>query len=124
MTGPVIRSFFAQDACTCHLFGDACIEVANEPEAFVINYALSADAEGDATMTLMDAPGRAVRRVTAPARRGLNGALVMRVGTTGRGRGGGTSIADLEGRGVSVTLEVNGQKLTRPARVRARLPQP
>ncbi len=114
------RYGFSTQGMNYHLFGDAYVEVANEPEAFAVNYYLNADAGGDATITLTDASGATVRRVTAPAKRGLNRALVL-LGGTGRGRGGAAPVPPLEVGIYTVTLEAAGQKLTRAARLRPRL---
>jgi len=107
-----------------HLFGDAYLEVPNEPDAIAITYLLAADADAPAKITVRDFAGRVVREIEGPAKRGLNTAL-WPIGAGGRGFGGG-------GRGgpppappavgdYMVTVEVAGETLTKPARVRERL---
>ena len=104
------------------LFGDAYIEVPNEPEAFAIDYLLKADG-ATADVTVTDAGGKVVRQVTGPAKAGFNRVLVPLSGSGGRGRGGrgAAPVAPLTVGDYTVTLDVEGQKLTKTATVRTRI---
>jgi photosystem II stability/assembly factor-like uncharacterized protein len=115
---PRARYGFSTQGMNYHLFGDAYIEVPNEPEALVVNYYLGADAPGEASVTVTDRDGKTVRQVKGPAKAGLNRALVPLGG--GRGRGG-QGAAPLAVGDYTVTLETAGQKLTKRATVRARI---
>jgi hypothetical protein len=129
---PRARYGFGTQGMNYHLFGDAYLEVPNEPEALVVNYLLKADAGGAAKITVKDFTGKMVREVEGPAKQGLNRALVQ-LGASGGGRGfGGAGAAGGRGRGAAptpalsvgdytVTVEVGGQTLTKPARVRERI---
>jgi len=135
---PRARYGFSTQGMNYHLFGDKYIEVPNEPEALVVNYFLKADASAPARVTVTTPGGLTVRQLEAPARRGLNRALVMLAGGGGRrGGGGGGGGGAAGGRGAgqagvalagplavgdySITLEVAGERLTKPARVRERI---
>ena len=113
------------------LAGTLYLEVPNEPEALVVNYYLKADATGAAKITVKDPGGRMLREIEGPAKRGLNRALVPLAGGGG-GRGGGGAAGGGRGRGgtptpplaigdYTVTIDVAGQTLTKPARVRERI---
>jgi photosystem II stability/assembly factor-like uncharacterized protein len=129
---PRARYGFGTQGMNYHLFGDAYLEVPNEPEALVVNYLLKADTGGAAKITVKDFTGKMVREVEGPAKQGLNRALVQ-LGASGGGRGfGGAGAAGGRGRGAAptpalsvgdytVTVEVGGQTLTKPARVRERI---
>ena len=99
-----------------NLYGDKYIEIPNEPEALIVNYHLRADAAGSARVTVSDATGRAVRQMEGPAKRGLNRAVVS---LGGGGRGG--AAPGLSPGEYVVTVDVGGEKLTKPARVRERI---
>ena len=123
---PRARYGFSTQGMNYHLFGDEYIEVPNEPEALVVNYYLKADAASGAKVTVKDQAGEVVRTVEGPAKAGLNRALVPLNGfggrgRGGRGRGGAPAVAPLAIGDYTVTLEVAGQSLTKPARVRARI---
>jgi photosystem II stability/assembly factor-like uncharacterized protein len=124
---PRARYNFSTQGMNYHLFGDKYIEVPNEPEALVINYYLKADAAAGAKITVKDFTGTAVRTIDGPARAGLNRALVPLGGGGGRGFGGGggrgrgAAVAPLAVGDYSVTVDVAGQSLTKPARVRERI---
>ncbi len=113
-----------------NLYGDKYIEIPNEPDALIINYYLKADATGAARVSISDVSGRAIRTVDGPARRGLNR---VQIPLGGGGRGGpGGGAAGGGGRGAGpggalnvgeylVTIEVAGEKISKPARVRERI---
>ena len=112
-----------------NLYGDKYIEVANEPDALTVNYYLKADASGPARITIADPAGRAIRTLDGPARRGLNRVGLALGGGGGRGggggapggRGGGAPGGALTTGDYLVTVEVGGEKLSKPARVRERI---
>jgi hypothetical protein len=132
---PRARYGFSVQGMNYHLFGDKYIEVPNEPEALIVNYHLKADGPAAAKITVKDLSGRVVRELDGPAKAGLNRALVNLGGGGGRGAGGGPSTGSGQGRGrggaaavqpltigdYTVTVDVAGQSLTKPARVRARI---
>ena len=119
---------FSEQGMNYELFGNKYIQVPNEPEALAIEYYLKADASGAARITVSDLEGKVLRQLEGPAKAGLNRALVPLAGNGGRGRGQG-----FRGRGAGpvtpalevgeylVTVEVAGEKLTKHARVRARI---
>jgi photosystem II stability/assembly factor-like uncharacterized protein len=111
---------FSSQGMNYSLFGDAYIEVPNEPDALTINYYLKAEASAEAKITVADLSGRTVRELTGPARAGLNRALVMLAGSRGRrDRGSEPPVAPLTVGDYRVTVEVAGHSFTKPARVRA-----
>ena len=131
---PRARYGFGLQGMNYHLFGDRYLEIPNEPEALTINYYLKADAPGAARIAIKDPAGKVVRELDGPAKRGLNRALVPLAGGGGRGfpaGGGGGAAGGGRGRGAAptplaigdytVTVEVAGQTLTKPARVRSRI---
>jgi photosystem II stability/assembly factor-like uncharacterized protein len=122
---PRARYGFGTQGMNYHLFGDKFLEVPNEPEALVLNYYVKADGGADAKITVTDPSGKTIRQLTGPAKRGLNRALVTLAGSSGgrggRGRGAGPAEAPLAIGEYVVTVEVAGEKLTKPARVRARI---
>jgi photosystem II stability/assembly factor-like uncharacterized protein len=119
---PRARYGFGSQGMNYHLFGDKYLQVPNEPEALVINYYLPADASGAAKINVADQAGHVVRELTGPAKRGLNRALVMLGGSGGgRGRGAGPIVAPMAVGEYVVSLEVAGEHLTKPARVRDRI---
>ena len=88
----------------------------------MINYYVKADVEAGARVTVADAGGRVVATLTGPARRGLN-RVQWSLGGGGGGRGGGAAAGGPPPVGdYVVTLEVGGEKMSKPARVRERLP--
>ena len=127
---PRARYGFGLQGMNYHLFGDKYIEVANEPEALAINYYVKGDAGAGARITVKDLAGKVLREMDGPAKRGLNKALVPLAGGGGRGaggagggrgRGGAPAVAPLGIGDYTVTVDVAGQSLTKPARVRARI---
>ena len=146
---PRARYGFSTQGMNYHLFGDKYLEVANEPEALMVNYYVKADATEAARIRVADLTGRVVRELTGPARAGLNRAQVNLTGGGGRGgpftpavgaAGGGagaaaaTGPAGQRGRGAGaapagplavgdyvVTVDVSGVTMSKPARVRERI---
>lgn len=110
-----------------NLYGDKYIEIPNEPESLVVNYYLRADASSSARVTIADLSGRPIRQLDGPGRHGLNRAVIpLAGGGGGRGGGGGPQAAGPAGGALApgdylVTVEVGGEKMTRPARVRERI---
>jgi photosystem II stability/assembly factor-like uncharacterized protein len=107
-----------------HLFGNAYIEIPNEPEAVVIAYYLAAKDEKGARVSITDIRGEPVAQLKGPSEAGVNRVLWnMRGGAaaTGRGgpggRGGGPALPPGEYR---VSVEVGGQQLSGIARIRER----
>ncbi len=125
------RYGFSTQGMNYHLFGDKFLKVPNEPEALVVNYYLRADVSGSAQITISDAAGRSIRQATGPGRSGLNSVLVNLAGAGGRGGGAGGGAGGGRGAGpaptplavgdYTVTLEVAGERLTKPARVREQI---
>jgi hypothetical protein len=88
-----------------------------------VHYYLRNDATGISRVTVTDTAGRAVRAIEGGARRGLNRAIVSLGGGGGRGGGppgpgGGAGLATGE---YMISVEVAGEKLTKPGRVRERI---
>ncbi|MDQ3486189.1 MAG: hypothetical protein M3468_00480, partial [Acidobacteriota bacterium] len=105
-----------------HLYGDAFIEVPNEPEALVINYFLRDKGEGKAQVTITDASGQTVVTLSGPAERGVNRVLWnMRRASPGGGRGGGAGGAALLPAGdYRVTVSIGSLQQTAVGRIRDR----
>jgi hypothetical protein len=118
---PRARYGFGAQGMNYHLSGDKYLEVANEPEALVVNYFLKADAPEPAKIVVKDFAGKVVRELNGPNKRGLNRALVSLGAGGGRGRGGAPAALPLAVGDYTVTIDVAGQSLTKPARVRPRL---
>ena len=140
---PRARYGFSTQGMNYHLFGDKYLEVANEPDAIIVNYYVKADATEAARIRVADLTGRVVRELTGPARAGLNRAQVNLAGGGGRGgpftaavgaSGGGAGAAGQRGRGAGaapagplavgdyvVTVDVAGVTMSKPARVRERI---
>ena len=122
---PRARYGFSTQGMNYHLFGDKFIEVPNEPEALIVNYLLKADDGGSAKITVKDFTGKVVRELEGPAKAGLNRALVQLAGERRPWAGGGAAAspatAPLAIGDYTVTVNVAGQTLTKPAKVRARI---
>ena len=106
-----------------HLFGNAYIEVPNEPDALVINYSLRAKDAAGARVTIADTKGAEIAQLKGPSEAGLNRVLWnMRAGAApagGRGgRGGGPTLPAGDYR---ITVEVGGMKETIVGRIRDRI---
>ena len=106
-----------------HLFGNAYIEVPNEPEALVINYYVRAKHDAGALVTIADIKGTEIAQLKGPSKAGLNRVLWnMRAGSTptavgGRGAGGPT----LPAGDYRITVDVGGQQETTVGRIRERI---
>ena len=135
---PRARYGFSTQGMNYHLFGDKHLEIANEPDALVINYYVKADSTDQARIRISAPGGQVLREQQGPARAGLNRAMVNLGGGGGGPRGGGGGAgggaAGQRGRGTGagasgpltpgeyvVTVEVAGQTLTKSARVRERI---
>ena len=124
---PKARYGFGSQGMNYELYGDKYLSVPNEPEAIVINYYLKADQPTGAKVTVTDKDGRVMRQLDGPGKAGMNRVLWSLTGGGGRGAGGGggraggaPAIVPTVG-DYSVTVEVGGEKLTKPARVRERI---
>jgi photosystem II stability/assembly factor-like uncharacterized protein len=120
------RYGFGTQGMNYRLFGDRYLQVPNEPEGLTVNYYVKTVGDS-AQITIADASGRVVRQMSGPAVRGLNRVFVSFVGGGGRGAGGGgrggggAATVPLGVGDYVVTLDVAGQKLTKPAVVRGRI---
>ena len=112
---PKTRWGFGSQGMNYQLYGNKYIQVPNEPEGITVNFYLKAAASDSARLTVSDAGGRTVTQSSTSARAGLNRVVIGFGG--GRGGGGGTALAPGQ---YTVTLEVAGQKLSKPAEVKAR----
>lgn len=130
---PKARYGFGSQGMNYQLYGDKFLSVPNEPEAIVINYYLKADQPAGAKITVTDMSGRVMRQLDGPGKAGMNRVLWSLAGGGGRGAGGGGG-ATGGGRGgaagvaitptvgdYTVTVEVAGEKLSKPAKVRERI---
>jgi photosystem II stability/assembly factor-like uncharacterized protein len=143
---PKARYGFGRQGMNYKLYGDKFLSVPNEPEAIVINYYLKTEAAAGAKVTVTDMKGRVMRQLDGPAKAGMNRVLWLLAGGGGRGPGGGSGAAggagtEAGGRAGSagsgsgagsaalpatvgdytVMVEVAGEKLTKPAKVRERI---
>ena len=105
-----------------HLYGDAFIEVPNEPEALVITYLLRDKAEGEAQVTITDVAGQTVATLKGPVERGVNRVLwnMRRAGGGGRGGGGGGG-ALLPAGDYRVTVAIGALQQSAVGRIRDRV---
>jgi photosystem II stability/assembly factor-like uncharacterized protein len=106
-----------------HLFGDAYIEVPNEPDVITIAYYLRAPADTGARITIADIRGEQVAQLKGPSEAGLNRVQWnMRAGGApagGRGgRGAGPTLPVGEYR---ITVEAAGQQQSTVGRIRDRV---
>ena len=107
-----------------HLFGNAYIEVPNEPDALVINYYLRAKYDAGARVTIADIKGTEIAQLKGPSEAGVNRVQWnMRPGSApaggrgGRGAGGPT----LPAAEYRITVDVAGQQQTTIGRIRERI---
>ena len=102
-------------------YGDRTIVTPNEPNGLTANFYLREAPKEPVTLTVADAAGKEIRRITANARQGLNHILWdMRETPAGGGRGGGrgANAAPVMPPGeYLMTLQVGDQKLTQKARI-------
>ncbi len=107
------------------LFGNAYVEVPNEPDALVINYYLRAKHDSGAGVTVADIKGTEIAQLKGPSEAGLNRVQWnMRAGPApagGRGGRGGAVGPTLPAGEYKITVEVAGQKETTVGRVRERI---
>jgi len=123
---PKARYGFGSQGMNYELYGDKYLSVPNEPEAIVINYYLKADQPTGAKVTVTDKDGRVMRTLDGPAKAGMNRVLWPlngggRGAGGGGGRGGGTPALVPTVGDYTVTVEVAGEKLTKPAKVREKI---
>jgi hypothetical protein len=107
-----------------HLFGNAYIEVPNEPDALVVNYYLRVKADGAARVTVSDIKGTEISQLKGPSEAGLNRVLwTMRPGSApAAGRGGGRGASPTLPTGeYRITIDVAGQQQTTVGRIRERI---
>jgi len=107
-----------------HLFGNAYIEVPNEPDALIVNYYLRAKSDGGARITVADNNGTEIAQLKGPSEAGLNRvpwnmrAGAAAVGGRGGGRGAGPALPSGDYR---ITVDVAGQQQTTIGRIRQRI---
>lgn len=111
---------FSTQGMNYELYGNKYIRVPNEPDGLTIHYYLKADQPGGARVTIADASGRTIRQLDGPATAGLN-RVVWNFGGGGRGVGVGAATGAATAGEYQVTLEIAGEKLTKPGQVRARI---
>jgi hypothetical protein len=115
----IIWSFGAND----YLFGQRSIQTPNEPNGMVIRYYLKNQGTGNAVITITDAQGQEVARLSGRTAAGINAVVWnTRVQSAGRGRGAGPAVGNPLDQWMPlgeyiVTLEVGGTKLTQRARI-------
>jgi hypothetical protein len=115
-------SFGAND----YLFGQRHLRTNNENSGMAILYYLRNAGSARATVTITDANGQQMARLTGDAEAGINSVVWNmragggRGGRGGGGRGGGGPLDGLAPLGdYTVTLEVGDTRLTQSARIRA-----
>jgi photosystem II stability/assembly factor-like uncharacterized protein len=106
-----------------HLFGDAYIEVPNEPDALMINYYLREKSDGGASITVSDIKGTEIAKFKGTSEAGLNRApWNMRPGSApAGGRGGREAGPTLPAGEYRITVEAAGQRQTTVGRIRERI---
>ena len=105
-----------------HLFGDAFLEVPNEPDALVVNYLVGERQESGATVTIADISGTTIATLKGPAQPGLNRVSwnMRRAGGTSGGRGGGGDPLMPAG-DYRVSVAVGDAQETKIGRIRERI---
>jgi photosystem II stability/assembly factor-like uncharacterized protein len=106
-----------------HLFGNAYIEVPNEPDALIVNYYLRAKADTGARVTISDIRGTEIAQLKGPSEAGLNRVpWNMRAGSApAGGRGGRGAGPTLPSGDYRITVDVAGQQQTTIGRIRERV---
>jgi photosystem II stability/assembly factor-like uncharacterized protein len=105
-----------------HLFGDAFIEVPNEPDALAINYLVGEKVESGATVTVADINGDTVATMKGPADAGLNRVLWHLRRGGGAPGGGRIGAGPLMPAGdYRVTVVVGGTQQVKIGRIRERI---
>jgi len=89
----------------------------NAPRGTAIAYYLKAPPTGEARITISDGSGRTVRTLDGTANAGINRVIWNLATGQGRGLGGGRGGTVAAPGSYTVTLEVAGQKLTKPLTV-------
>ncbi|CAN5798594.1 hypothetical protein BH24ACI5_BH24ACI5_15940 [soil metagenome] len=105
-----------------HLYGDAFIQVPNEPDALLINYYAREKTEGGAQISIADVAGQPLAMLRGPAERGLNRVWwnMRRGAPGGAGRGeGGAPLLPAGDYRVTVTVGTNQESAT--GRIRDRI---
>jgi photosystem II stability/assembly factor-like uncharacterized protein len=105
-----------------HLFGDAFLEVPNEPDALVISYLVRDKVEGGATVTIADAAGDTITTIKGPAEPGLNRVSwnMRRGGSPGGGRGS-AGVPLMPAGDYRVTVAVGGAQQAKIGTIRQRI---
>jgi len=133
---PATRYDFGTQGMNYALGGDKYLRVPNEPEGIIVNLWLQAGSPSPVHITVADSAGAVSRQVTADVHQRLNRIVIPFVAPGGRGRGGGgggapvgggragagiasTGVAITPGR-YTVTLDVGGTQISKPAVVRPR----
>lgn len=130
-TPPAVQRITWSFGANDYLFGQRNLQTQNEPNGVAIRYYLKTAVPAGATVTITDAAGQEVARLTGRAGAGLNSVLWnMRAGGSGAGGRGGAGAGAGQARGsvnpldqwlplgdYTVTLEVSGKKLTQTARI-------
>jgi photosystem II stability/assembly factor-like uncharacterized protein len=106
-----------------HLFGDAFLEVPNEPDALVVNYFVREPQESGASVTIADISGATIATLKGPAQPGLNRVSwnMRRAGGSGGGGRGGGGGPLMPAGDYRVTVSVGGAQQTKIGRIRERI---
>jgi hypothetical protein len=127
-TPPAVQRITWSFGANDYLFGQRNLQTPNEPSGMAIRYYLKTAAPAGATVTITNAAGLEVARLTGRAGAGINSVMWSMRNQGGGGRGAAAAAA--QGRGsvnpldqwtplgeYTITLEVAGQKLTQTARI-------
>ena len=116
---PKTRWGFGSQGMNYQLYGNKYIQVPNEPEGIIVNYYVKEAGSDSARVSIADASGRVVFQNSAIRRAGLNRMVAGFGGGRGGGRGGAPAAALTPG-DYTVTLDVAGLKLSKPAVLKVR----
>ena len=133
---PATRYDFGTQGMNYALGGDKYLRIPNEPEGITVNLWLQTASPSPVRITVADSAGAVARQLTTDGKQGLNRTVIPFVAPGGRGRGGGgggtpvgggrsvagnasTGVAIAPGR-YTVTLDVAGTQISKPAVVRPR----